>query len=386
MLTDVDIVSLFIILTTASLSYRIGDLLKLGALYSLSLFVWHTVFCIVYFRNIQSGGDALDYYDAAALGNYDWSPGTNFVKSLTTLLVSPFQLSQLDAFLIYNFFGVAGLLIFANIVFKDQPRKKGWSKMVFHSIVLLPSLSFWSSAIGKDSIAFLGICLALFAFSNISSRKFFMVLGVLLVFFVRPHIAFCMLVASAAAFGFSNKIKLIQRIMLSVLVSVVIFASTPFIISYVGLDDAPSLESTSDYVDKRQSYNMDGGGGLNISHMSLPVQMFTYLFRPLFFDAPNFFWVAASVENLMSLCVCIYYLMPVSRLILRNSSPEVRFGLCYTLLSLIILCSTTANLGIAVRQKTMVLPAIFLLATRASSPSAIKDKAKKRKQIGYFSS
>ncbi len=54
--------------------------------------------------------------------------------------------------------------------------------------VFLPGLSFWTSALGKDSLIFLGISMVVYAGINFRKRWLCALLGIALTFTIRPHI------------------------------------------------------------------------------------------------------------------------------------------------------------------------------------------------------
>jgi hypothetical protein len=118
------------------------------------------------------------------------------------------------------------------------------------------------------------------------------------------------------------------------------------------------------YVQERQGYNQDGGGGIDISSMSLPMQLFTYLFRPLPFEASNFLSLAASLDNLLLLCV---FLLGVYGFLksfkYKRNTPEHNKSLLwiFSISSWLILSVTTSNLGISIRQKWMFAPILIFL-------------------------
>jgi hypothetical protein len=142
---------------------------------------------------------------------------------------------------------------------------------------------------------------------------------------------------------------------------------------YSGLGSGADNADVIEYVEQRQGYNMQGGGAVDISSMSLPVQMFTYLFRPLPFEAHSLTSLAVSVENVA--LIVILFLAIGQRIKGRKSTSHVDrvFLAVFSVSVWLILATTTANLGIAVRQKWMFLPMIILLA--------ISVIGKKRKQV-----
>ena len=122
------------------------------------------------------------------------------------------------------------------------------------------------------------------------------------------------------------------------------------------------MSDVDSYVDKRQSSNLSGGSSVDIASMSLPMQIITYLFRPLPFEAHTLFALIASFDNVILLILAIIGLFSY----FKKNKPSIEsnriFLWVYFLICLTVLAMTTANLGIAMRQKWMFVPVfIFLL-------------------------
>jgi amino acid transporter len=101
--------------------------------------------------------------------------------------------------------------------------------------------------------------------------------------------------------------------------------------------------------------------------MNLLFQLFTYIFRPLPFEAHSVFSLFASIDNVLILVIFILSLLSIiflkrQNLNLNHPNENRWFLLIFSSGLLVILSLTTANLGIAVRQKWMVLPMLLYFA------------------------
>ena len=120
-----------------------------------------------------------------------------------------------------------------------------------------------------------------------------------------------------------------------------------------------------EYIYKRQNYNIEGfGGGIDISSMPFILKMFTYIFRPLPFEAHNFLSFLSSIDNLLILVLFILSLFSVvasrRKIFSLNDSKENRWFLLFFALGGITISSLiTSNLGISARQKWMFLPILI---------------------------
>lgn len=343
------------------------------------VYIWHTLLCLVYFWYVfEKGGDAIGYFIRATLYGYNnkFGFGTAGVDYLTTLLVQGLGLSFLGCFLVFNIFGAIGLLAFDSILRQTTKDSSLRIKRLASLIIFLPSVSFWSSAVGKDSISFMATCLALWAAINFKRHIFLFMFSVLAMVLVRPHIGGIMIAAFALAFIFDKHASIFQRISIGSIAVIATGIAIPFALQYAGLGGAGNTADVQAYIEGRQGYNTEGGGGVDIRSMSLPMQMFTYLFRPLPFEANSVFALAASIDNI----ILLYLFIIGSRALLKKAKPSLQanraFLWIYAFMTLIILSMTTANLGIAMRQKWMFAPMFIFLLISVIGSHSMKDKDK----------
>lgn len=338
--------------------------------HSVFLYAWHTLFCLVYFWYASfNANDAYAYYLKASSGAFYFKPGTNAVILINYIFINILKLSFLGSFLINNIFGLLGLLAFKGSLDTSTRLKSRNIRRLAWIIVLLPSVSFWTSALGKDSIAFMATGFALWASLNLNKRYYLMAFSVLAMFLVRPHMAGILIIALAVSMAFNANLNVVRRIVVGTVACAIAALVVPFAIQYAGISDPTNPEAIIDYVEGRQSVNMGGGSSVDISSMSLPAQLFTYVFRPSLVEARNVFTLAASIDNFILLF--LFFIGGYSILKKRNIGlPGNRSFMCiYVGLAWLILAMTTANLGIAIRQKWMFAPIlIYLLISVMGSP------------------
>ena len=342
---------------------------KLPARRALLLYGWHTLWCMVYlWYSINNVADATMYYDVAKSGNYSFAPGTEFVNFLTGIFVDYLGVSYLGAFLAFNIFGVIGLLAFDGAMRAVTEGKRRKWRQLATLIVFLPSVSFWSSAIGKDSISFMAAGVALWASLDFARRSRPMIFAVFAMFLVRPHIAGFMVLALVFATVLQSNASIFKKVFFFVASLGAVGAMIPFALQYAGLSDI-SISGAIDYVEDREIQNTEGGGAIGISSMSLPLKIVAYLFRPFPFEANSIPQLAASADNMIMMFMV---LVGVFNMIKQRSLRRVElnyFALIYSMLALLVLAMTTANLGIAVRQKWMFVPMLlcFLMSVIGTS-------------------
>jgi len=351
-----------IFLIGALLSIKIARLFETSGKRAFVLYIWHTLFCFVYVAYvINSGGDALMYYQTSLSGDVEFSFGTAAIQFLTMIFSNVFGLSVLGASLGYNILGYVGLLAVDASLQTATKHKEKLVRYLATFIIFLPSVSFWSSAIGKDALSFLAAGLALWASQKLGRRGWVMAVAITLMLFVRPHISAMMVMAVAVSMMVQPRVSIFQRAFVGIPALAVAILMVPFAMNYTGLGSDARVVDFVDYVDVRQSHNIEGGGGIDISSMSLPVKLFTYLFRPLPFEANSLPAFAASIDNVILLLLVVFSTWPMVKR-WRSSAPANRIFLwVYSLSTWLVLALTTANLGISVRQKWMFAPMLIFL-------------------------
>lgn len=322
------------------------------------LYIWHTLFSTVYFLyTLNSPADAKGYYfRSLSIDKFEFNLGTKFVTYVTHLFSQGLDANYLNVTLIFNFFGSIGLiLLYLSVKNLFLKINKYWFFML-----LIPSMSFWSAGLGKDSIAFFCVCLFLYAVSSNKKYNILMSFSFFLMFMIRPHIAFIMLASYSVYFIIRAKIHIVFKLVSLPAIFLGILFSLRIVQEYVGIEDV-SLDNVGDYVDQRQGYNQGGGSSLDIASMSYPMQMFTYVFRPLPFEASSAVALVTSLENTILLFLFIYILFK-SKFNFRPFIHDKNLWLfTYIFLTCTILAMTTANLGIATRQKWMFMPVLLYL-------------------------
>lgn len=358
-----DVIStFFILIVTLLLALKIASSFEISHKTSLWLFSWHTFFCIIYLiYSLVIGADSLKYYAQSLYIIDEFKLGTVFIKKFTSIFSQHLHLSYLSCFLIYNFFGFIGLISFAGALKQAVLHKSKRIKQTYWIIIFLPSVSFWSAALGKDSISFMAAGLALWSALNFTKRLSLFIFAVLAMLMVRPHMAAVMLASYALAFVFDKRTSIVQRFIVGSISLVASAILIPFAMQYAGLGDAQNASDIEDYIDQRQGYNLEGGSSVDISSMSLPMQLFTYLFRPLPFEAHSIFTLAASFDNVILLLLAAFGFVAMIKRVPSSVESNRAFLWLYVIISWFIFATTTANLGIAMRQKWMFIPMLIFL-------------------------
>lgn len=326
----------------------------------LLLYFWHTAFTFVYYWfTVNVGADASVYYEKAFRGNLVFEPGTNFIVYLVSILTNYLHLNMLGCFLVFNLIGSLGLIILDTII---QPLVKNQQKslrVVATLVIFLPSISFWSSGIGKDGISFLGAVLALWSALELKKRMGSMSIAILMMFLVRPHIAGMMIIALAVSLFFDKKVNIIMKLVLAFVTIGISAFLIPYALNYAGVNAGNSPDDIASYIESREDVYKNTDSGITLSELSFPMKLFTYMFRPLIFEARSITQIFSALDNLILLYLFIFGGYKLIKKKNITSQENRKFMWSYVIIAWVVLALTTGNLGIAVRQKIMVLP--FLL-------------------------
>ncbi|SJM38464.1 hypothetical protein A1019T_02457 [Psychrobacter pasteurii] len=340
---------------------------------SVILYLWHTFFTFVYYiYTLKFGADATVYYEQGLIGNYIFQPGTHFIRFIVMILTNYFYFNMIGCFLFFNILGALGLIILDSIIHRTVSNQKKLLRIVATLVIFLPSISFWSSGIGKDPISFLSVVLALWSSLNLKNRLFPMSLSIMMMFFVRPHIAGILIISLAISLFFDKKTNALVKVLLASVTIGISSLLVPYALNYAGIQDSNTPEDIAEYIQGREDVYKSTDSGLTLSEMSFPMKLFTYMFRPTILEARSVTQIFSALDNILLL----YLFIAGGYRIIKNKNKNTtslenrKFMWAYATIAWIILALTTGNLGIAVRQKIMVLPFFLYLFISVMS----KDK------------
>ena len=308
----------------------------------------------------------LYYYDLDSYMNQPIKLGTSLIVYFTYYLKNYLDASFTDLMYFFGMFGAAAIMLLLNFISNILPKNR---RFFSYCACFLPGLHFWTSSIGKDSLIALGMALAVTTVTKLPQRILGFIIGIAIIMLIRTHIAIILLGAfGIAKLVFDNRIG--GRITLLILVALsmpaVYFATQ----SFLGINIL-NLNELSIFFQDRQTYasSSDDQGVIFITNPFARLGYF--LLRPFFFDANNVLALIASFENLALLLV-------IGRLIFlwKRSSLAERVMPVFLLLFIISLSLflgfTGYNVGLALRQKVMVYPAIIILLTIMETSSILR--------------
>ena len=327
------------------------------------LYWYHLVFFLIYFAYATfEASDSKAYYVDAGIVRENWTSlfltGTKFIVFVANPLVQ-FGLSYISVMLIFAWTGYVGF-VFAFLFFKENItinvtvfKKYDLLKL----LLFLPNMHFWTVSLGKGSLIFMGLMLFAYALRFPQKRIFALLLGGFLVYMIRPHVMLFVLVGVMVGV-ITGKSKLgagIKLLILAVSIAFLITAKSS-ILSVAKLQDSENVVQDFDQFALEQSGRLEtSGSGVQMSSYPLPLKFFTFWFRPLFVDSPGVLGMFSSAENLIYL---LLFAKIANRRFLRfiTKAPYlVKASLIIFVLTSFALTFVMSNLGIMMRQKSMVM-------------------------------
>lgn len=316
---------------------------------------------LVYYLYVTfNPSDSKNYYATTFLTD-DWfslyGTSTTFIKFLAYPFTRFFAFSYEAIMALFAWFGYLGFVYFY-VFFRENIKFRhtifGYDLLTI--IFFLPNLHFWSGSLGKGSVIFLGIGLFFFGLSKIRTRLVALAIAGLLIYHIRPHIMFVVLLSSAVAFMVSSRgVSMTWRIVFLLGATVAFFFIYRDVLTLVGIDEDGVVSQGLDLTHRATELSK-ATSGVDITNYSLPLQVFTFLYRPLFFDAPGALGLFVSVENVfyLGLTAMMFARIKGWRFLLGGTVLTKSAFLSFLTVS-IALAQVAGNLGLAIRQKSQVM-------------------------------
>jgi len=348
------------------------------------LWFFHLIFG-VYFCFFVSG-DGVGYWRVAKLMSpedfemyFSGQKGTYFMFAINYFPSNVLGLSYFTGTMLYTLIGFIGLTCFYLTALKLIPYNSKYNNYtLFPLVFFMPNLHFWSCGVGKDTLLFFCIGIFVYSIMNINKRLLLAILSFGLSYFIRPHITLFLAMSFGLAYIMGSKVSKSQRLIFSVILIGVGIIILPSVMEFAKIEET-TVESFEQFSGKKADLLSRGGSGssIDISSYPFPLKVFTFLFRPLFFDINGIPALLASFENLFLLLVTvnIFKNNPLQTI---KASPFVIKGLVFFLIiGTLTFSQSLGNLGIMIRMRNMFLPGLLIFVLWAFSYR--KERQLKRK-------
>ncbi len=304
--------------------------------------------------------------------------GTPFVNWSTGILFAIIGSSLLGGFVVHSALAFVGGWYFYKAFRLAFP--EGDSRLFAILIFYLPSMWYWPSSLGKDSLVMLFLGLGVYGFALLFRAVMFRGLvcaglGLLGTFMIRPPIATALMVAAAAAFLLrparrqSPQVTAMTWLIMVPALAFVAFFTITHTATYLGNSNA--IEAFQ--ANRSTDFNT-GETGSNftppdaLSPVGFPQAVITTNFRPFPWEAGGFFPTLTSLEGVLLGLLILARRREIFRGLRRwRSNGMILFALG-AFLAFSVILSSLANFGLLARQRTQVLPFLFMLICMVAKP------------------
>lgn len=326
---------------------------------------------------LSAPADALGYYIESQLGA-EFGIGTAFMFFITSLLTMAFGLGFLPSMMFFTLFALLSMQICYAIFLRMGGDEAEPRVRFLYLAAIMPSLGFWGSGIAKDAIVLLGISAFCLGVTRLRSRLPWIVSGIVLVLLARPHIGLIMIIGIAGGYFVAPNTSGRERVLIFIATVAAAALIAPIMIGYLGLSDLESVSDIGIQINMRAAGYEGTGSYVDLASLPFPLKVISYLFRPFPWEAGSASQLAAAGQNLLIGFILAMTLPAFIRQRRDWRLLQVSTLLGYSLVALVVLAVTTANLGIASRQKWMVLVPLFIIFFRA----VILDRQGARRRLG----
>ena len=365
--------SIFVLFLSYLLTLKLAKYFKLNKKITTIVFILKTILCILYIpisKNLDF--DAYGYF-ITALGrdNYGWI-GTGLITSINKFFRTYFFFNIYSMTFLFSFIGNIGTLALASNIKTFTENNIGRLKFLCESVIFFPTLNIWSSAIGKDAITFACINLIIYSLINIRSRIILLFISAMVFSLVRPFLGLVIFFALTLAILIKANASIFNKLFLGIFS----FGGLTFINYFINNSKTYKFHKLNifdldfDALSLGLKYYQDvtsiGTYAIALKEMPFPLKIFSFMFRPLFFDISNFYTLIMSFENLIILLIFSNLVINLFKYLIKkitfNLSSLSLFLSIYLTICWIFYSFTVANLGTANRYKIMFLPALISLS------------------------
>ena len=290
---------------------------------------------------------------------YFFNYGTDFLLFLNYPLVS-LGFPYWSGFLFYSiigYFGIVQWIRWTEIVFKATFVYKGIDFLTL--LFLLPNLHYWTATLGKEPLIFYGIASVFYAIASSNYKTFSFVVGSLLVLIIRPHVALMLLIAVALVLLFRKNYSLTKRLFTASISFTVLL-----LLLYMAFQLSEIRYLDWDRIRYFNAYSIlslqNSGSYVPMLDYTYFYKLFSFYFRPLFFDSHSYWMVLASIENSIVLVLHLIALFFIVCFYTKMVFPQwLKVVFLFTFIAGLLYVQRYANLGLFMRTKIQFQP--FLL-------------------------
>jgi hypothetical protein len=308
--------------------------------------------------------------------------GTNFIRVVTGFVFAITPASFMSGYFVFGFFSYVGSIFFWRAFKKAFPNSDDLRYL--QVLMLLPSLAFWPSAIGKDAWMMLGVAIASYGVACILTNATFsgwaaFVVGIFMVLSVRPQVGLALFVGLflaeiLRARGSQGAGRAGASAILMIVFGSIILSTTAAFLGVHSFNKA-TVSQELNTVGTRTS---QGGSQFTPTPVNNPLEFpqgaFTVLFRPMPYEVSSPPELASAFEN-AALLGFLFYSLPRIWAIIRRARKQPYILYCMgALIGFVVEYSSFSNFAIIARERTQVtaLILVFLCLPRREIVQVVK--------------
>jgi hypothetical protein len=327
-------------------------------------FMLHVAASYAFYRvALTNASDShLYYYDPYGMFAWGFGFNTQFIIWSVQSIKRAIGGSFLDYFLLFQAVGLFGIALLMRIFDEIHDEMQTTTPIWVYSLLLLPSLQYWSSSLGKDAPFLFASVLAIWGAMRIRRRYVAFAVGSFIMLLIRPHLALLALASLAVAVILDRRTSLLAKVALGTLAALGVAYAISATMQSLNID-LTSADVISDRMAAREQLLTSDDAGASVVSGSFLIRLFSLLARPLFFDAHDPLAMIASVENLGILLMLglLLWRFRTTLSLFRNVA-FVRYALANFLALTILLAFEYYNIGLGLRQKwTMIMPNLLVV-------------------------
>ena len=302
---------------------------------------------------------------------------TGFVRWFTGVVYYLFGHDLIAGYVVFALLAFVGSYLWYRATVEALPFVD--RRLYFLVVFFAPSIAFWPSSIGKEALMQLAIGITALGTSHLLRGRLVRGLavaapGAWLLWVVRPHLLALVTLAAAGAYILGKSPRRTARAATnSSLVKPIGVVLLGFLAAFAVSQGAHSLglpslslgsvqaELDATTASTGQGHSSFNNGGNSLSPLHLPQGFVTVLLRPFPWEVSSPLQILASFEGLALAGLIVYRRRSIA-LSLRHMRSSPFLFYCWTLTLLYALTfQAFANFGLLVRERSLVLPALYVL-------------------------
>ncbi len=308
--------------------------------------------------------------------------GTNFIRIVTGFVFAITPASFMSGYFVFGFMAYVGSVFFWRAFKKAFPACDDLRYLTV--LMILPSLAFWPSAIGKDAWMMLGVAIASYGVACILTNATFagwaaFFLGTYMVLAVRPQVGLAMFIGLflaeiLRARGSQGAARAGASAILMIVFGSIILSTTAAFLGISSFNKATVNQELSSVGNQTSQ----GGSQFSPTPVNNPLEFpqgaFTVLFRPMPYEARSLQEFVSALENLALVGVIVASAPRIWAVIRRaRKQPYALYCLGF-LIGFVVEYSTFSNFAIIARERTQVtaLMLVFICLPRVEPTEVVK--------------